>query len=534
MRKLRILHVEDEQEWRDLVLLVLEKKEYSAQAASSLQDAQTLLENELFHLLIIDMHLDDQQKDAIAGLRLLDQLIDEGARSAYGAIILTGYPTLETQRRAFKEQMVLDFLKKRAFSPKTFATAIADLVPELEINLDLKIHWGPKLRDPANAVRGLRLGPGRIDRSGESELGDRAGEELDDLLCRLFHEASEVVLEPLGDGRSNTQVLLAQPSYPQRGTGSPIVVKFGDARDIEDEAERYEKWVGKFIGGGRSTQIKARRRTPLLGGLCYSLVGSGGESFTSLGEALRRGTLDRRRQILENLFSSTCANWYSNCTREMIDLTEEYPENLRFSKGSMREAFEKSRAMIQGSETLKLQRLKVDRAFSNPLDLLDLSLTFDTFRCTTHGDLNGDNVAVDDGGSTWLIDFQRTGPGHVLRDFAQLDAALRLRLLLPAEATLEERLALEEALLECDRFAELSELRLESDNPRLSDTFELCLFIRSLAGKQLASKVRDDFREYQAASFFHSINFVRFFDNSRALREHAFLSAALVAGKLMG
>ncbi|MEO1369269.1 MAG: phosphotransferase, partial [Acidobacteriota bacterium] len=370
--------------------------------------------------------------------------------------------------------------------------------------------------------RADRGGRPALLRSGDSKLGTRAGEELDDLLCRLFHDASEVVLEPLGDGRSNTQVLLAQPRYPQKGAGSPIVVKFGDAHDIEDEAERYREWVGKFIGGGRSTRLNARRRTSLLGGLCYSLVGSGGESFTSLGEALRHGSLDRRRQILENLFSSTCANWYSNCTREMVDLTAEYPESLRFTKESMHKAFEKSRAMIQGRGTLKLQRLKVDRAFSNPLDLLDHSLTFDTFRCTSHGDLNGDNVVVDDGGATWLIDFQRTGPGHILRDFAQLDAALRLRLLLPGEATLEERLALEEALLECDRFADLSELRLESDNKRLVDTFELCRFIRSLAGEQLA-KPRDDFREYQAASLFHSLNYVRFFDNAKLLREHAFL-----------
>ena len=38
----------------------------------------------------------------------------------------------------------------------------------------------------------------------------------------------------------------------------------------------------------------------------------------------------------------------------------------------------------------------------------------------THGDLHGDNLLVDKE-HAWAIDFEHTGSGHILRDFAELE-----------------------------------------------------------------------------------------------------------------
>jgi hypothetical protein len=46
----------------------------------------------------------------------------------------------------------------------------------------------------------------------------------------------------------------------------------------------------------------------------------------------------------------------------------------------------------------------------------------------THGDLHGDNLFTD-GEHAWAIDYERAGPGHILRDFVELEVDLVTRLL---------------------------------------------------------------------------------------------------------
>jgi hypothetical protein len=48
-------------------------------------------------------------------------------------------------------------------------------------------------------------------------------------------------------------------------------------------------------------------------------------------------------------------------------------------------------------------------------------------RAITHGDLHGDNLFVDQD-RMWAIDFERTGLGHILRDFAELEVDILTRL----------------------------------------------------------------------------------------------------------
>src|SRR3712207_7483701 len=58
----------------------------------------------------------------------------------------------------------------------------------------------------------------------------------------------------------------------------------------------------------------------------------------------------------------------------------------------------------------------------------------------SHGDFNPQNILVDAAHHPWLIDFMRTGPGHILRDVALLESATRIYLMAPDDASLNERL----------------------------------------------------------------------------------------------
>ena len=55
------------------------------------------------------------------------------------------------------------------------------------------------------------------------------------------------------------------------------------------------------------------------------------------------------------------------------------------------------------------------------------SSTLSARQAITHGDLHGDNIFVDDI-HAWAIDFERSGEGHILRDFTELEVDILTRL----------------------------------------------------------------------------------------------------------
>ncbi len=69
--------------------------------------------------------------------------------------------------------------------------------------------------------------------------------------------------------------------------------------------------------------------------------------------------------------------------------------------------------------------------------------------CILHGDLNSDNVVMDRGGTlAALVDFQRTGYGHVFQDLASLEASVRINY--PAPASFGDILEIERLIAHDD------------------------------------------------------------------------------------
>ena len=86
----------------------------------------------------------------------------------------------------------------------------------------------------------------------------------------------------------------------------------------------------------------------------------------------------------------------------------------------------------------------------------------------------------------WLIDFQGTGQGHILRDVARLDSEVRFRLLAAEEATLEERLKMEDALCSIDRFSQVEQLAtlLPTENKVLAKAYATVVYLRTIARRR--------------------------------------------------
>jgi CheY-like chemotaxis protein len=534
-RPRRALVLEDESPWRMALIEKLTELGFVAEGAANPDEARELLKHGFYHLLILDISMESGNADNAEGMQLLADLHQSDQRRALRVVILSGFGNPERYREAFANYGVDDFLDKHTFSEKEFLRDIERIwAKDLKINLGLEIIW-QGVRDAAEACHNLRMPGGRVKKGTDESR--RLGEELEDLLCRLFHQAKTVVAEPMGGGKSGAGVLRVQPTFPDIGTGRWVVVKFGHYLGILQEAENYERFVEPFVGGGRSTKVETVQRTLRLGGIRYSFAGAASDKFEEFGTFYKRSSMEEILRVLDNLFLDTCAAWYDNRGRlEPLDLSADYLALLNLPDlQALEEPLYHQLKGVQGRERLLFQALGSGMTFPNPLlTMAGRRLVRSTYVCITHGDLNAGNVLVDPNGSTWLIDFLRTSRGHILRDFAKLDVTVRILLLGEDEATLSERLALEEALLGVDRFSQLDRLAAQgpSDSPALAKAFATCVHIRKLAAEKVGSSQRDDMSEYHIASLFFALSLIRFWGYPTVQREHALLSAVLYAERL--
>lgn len=91
---------------------------------------------------------------------------------------------------------------------------------------------------------------------------------------------------------------------------------------------------------------------------------------------------------------------------------------------------------------------------------------------------------------------------------------------------------MEETLCRPERFSQVGDYELATENPSLTKAYRVVQHLRTLAHKFAAQNPSDDISEYYIALFYNAINTLRFYGLSSAQREHALLCASLLADKL--
>jgi DNA-binding response OmpR family regulator len=525
----RILIVDDEQRWSEELAETLQRNGFSAEAVENVTEALERLSSTIYHIVVLDIRLPSDEE----GLALLGELERRGLKEATKVIVHSAYGTLERMRLAFRDYEVADFVPKN--DPETFLKSVQQVFAEkVKMNPALDIRWQTN-RQVEQVVSNLMMNGKRVGRN--ISLRRQLAEELDDLLRRLFYEAEMLLVRPLTPGWSGTGVALVQPYYKDRGRGEDVIVKYGDMKDIRKEHYNFERYVRRFLSGGRSTAILDQRYTPHLGGIIYSLLGAGNDQLVDFGEFYRSAeTISKITNVLDHLFQGTCANWYGNRSRvEPLDLAIDYQQFFDFTPKKLERMLISQLPSVYVKEKLTFTTLPGAHGFTNPLlHIGGQSFTRFTSTCIAHGDLNQHNLFVDRSGYTWLIDFQATGRGHILRDCATLDSVIRFQLLTASEATLEERLRMEEMLRRAEHFGQMGQLTtaFSTENQALAKAFATVIHLRMLAGNLVGQNAHDDISEYSIALFYNALNTLQFTSLEPVQREHALLCASLLADQL--
>ena len=147
----------------------------------------------------------------------------------------------------------------------------------------------------------------------------------------------------------------------------------------------------------------------------------------------------------------------------------------------------------------------------------------------THGDLHGSNLFVD-GQNAWVIDFERTGWGHRLRDFVRLEIDAVTRLVTRGTVDMRTRLGLYRAMVALASVGETlppsQEIRA---NPAALKAF---IFVQEL--RKLAASITyyTNVNEYLWGLLLHTLFVGSLSSLDATHREHCMLLGAVIVERL--
>lgn len=107
--RFRILVVDDQSNWRELLQELLEPA-YTVETAASYDEAKKVLRRRAFHAVVSDQRLVDADKENIQGIFLLDDV--KALQDGTQVIIVTGYPTIKAAKAALRGRDAFDYLLK--------------------------------------------------------------------------------------------------------------------------------------------------------------------------------------------------------------------------------------------------------------------------------------------------------------------------------------------------------------------------------------------------------------------------------------
>jgi CheY-like chemotaxis protein len=411
------------------------------------------------HVIIIDLRL---QTDDYNGLDLLHK-VNSAHRILYSAHLT---PSIIRE----VNHLLYDFIEK-SDAPQVLRNGVLRAAAEKSAAVStVQIAWH-SATDQATLTRTMT----------EPTLPPPPVDLLDDLVVQLYGATRQVRLEPLqrtqsapsGAMRTQSAVFLAQSDDLQ-----PTVLKLARRNQIEREAENYQRYVQQRRHSRFATQLLQTTKFWDCGGVVYSFMGTGNETlptFTTFYH--QQPSAESILRPLQFFFGEV---WRAN-----------YSSRQPLPESTLLEAYEPVFKLLEHERTINdffdqmVWPVGLARPYIKPLtwaihhsNRLEMK---DVTQAVTHGDLHGDNLFVDEE-RAWVIDFERTGPGHALRDFAELEVDIVTRLV-PQEGIDDDAfLAFLGALYPFpSNGLELTDQTMADAQPDLQKAYEVIQGLRRLA-----------------------------------------------------
>jgi len=332
----------------------------------------------------------------------------------------------------------------------------------------------------------------RLIRSGDEKLvtieligDDPFPAEWDIIARRLYPDAGRVILEPLRGGFSNAKPFRVV-SYDRQGKRMlPTVLKVGPTEQITREITAHERFVAPYILNNATT-IMGTTGFGKSRGIRYNFVGISGpeSSLTWLTKLYRERSTEELLSLFDTIFTRVLKPWYGQPHWETIYPYKEHDPLPNFSR--LLDAAEEELGLNRRDDTIHCPEIGL--TLPNPFRFLaeEYPLRRSQSRLwytgINHGDLNMQNLLLDERENIYIIDFSETRNRNIVSDFARLEPIFKFEMTrLENECDLEALLEFERGLTGIGSLDEKPPFIYAGDDPMVERAYRMICRVRQYA-----------------------------------------------------
>ena len=245
------------------------------------------------------------------------------------------------------------------------------------------------------------------------------------LIRRLYTDCAKVKVEALHGGYS-AQTFQVTSYDPEGRKMRPTVLKMAARNLIERESERCKQYALPYIFNN-SAIVLGTEYYGQMGALRYNFVGIGGESskLKWLTHYFHEAEMDLLLSLFDKVFLRILKPWYAQPVYGFIYPFQDHDPTLTFFPHIYHTAGE---LFSISADERYIQLDELNRKALNPYWYLKYQYperrqsAVSYYSSICHGDLNMQNILLDENLNVYLIDFSETKPRSVISDFARLEA----------------------------------------------------------------------------------------------------------------
>lgn len=405
------------------------------------------------------------------------------------------------------------------------------------------------MQDVCIADKSTALSEGRVwfyvvgeVRSGEEKQlqleikGDIAfPDEWEIITRRLYADARRVVLDPLSGGFSLGKPFRVTAYDAANRRMLPTVLKIGPTSLIENEIQNHQKYVHGYILNN-STTIMGQTTCGTSTGMRYNFVGISGpdSNLGWLTNRFRERPTTELIPLFDKIFTHILKPWYGQPRWEMIKPYQDH-NPLGLFPTLLAEA-EKEFGISADEQTLNCPELGL--VLPNPYHFLNYkyparqSASQLWYTGINHGDLNMQNILLDDRDNVYIIDFSDTRIRNIVSDFARLEPIFKFEMTsIDTVEDLTAFLVFEQALAQLKTLDEIPAFAYQGHDPSMEKVYQMICRIRKYAKTVVLFET--DLIPYLLAMLEWTYPIVLFRQLKPYAKKAATYSAALIVEQIM-
>jgi Predicted choline kinase involved in LPS biosynthesis len=315
----------------------------------------------------------------------------------------------------------------------------------------------------------------------------------------------------------------------------PTVLKIGSRALTGREEQANRKYVERFILNN-STTILGGAAAGDWAGLRYNFLGvTGSDSLVWLRDYYQQRPAEQVVPIIDAVFTRILKPWYGQPRWETVRLYEEHDPRPLFP--SLCEAAEQVLGVSTNSPLMPCPELGID--LPNPYHFLqhefprrkEQSRLWYTSIC--HGDLNMQNILLDDRENIYVIDFSETRPRNIVSDLARLEPIVKFEMVtIDDAAALRQMLEFEKGLISSKTLHQIPPFTYTGSDPSVHKAYEVIRLLRRHA--DTVTIFETDIVPYWLALLEWTLPVVIYVQMSDWQKKYAAYSAALLCEAIMG